>query len=60
MPGAPLIGEVHEEAIDCSFVEGGKLVFLLRESRVGEATRTVVHGAIRGGQVVDGRIVWES
>ena len=56
--GAPTLGDRSAEAIDCWFVEGGKIVFLIRESREAERTRTVVHGPVRGGEVVDGRIVW--
>ncbi len=56
--GAPTLGDRSAEAVDCWFVEGGKIVFLIRESREAKRTRTIVHGPVRGGEVVDGRIVW--
>ena len=58
--GAPLlaIGQESTRGISAFFIRGGKLTFLERADLPEETT--VRHGPVRGGQIVDGRVHWET
>jgi hypothetical protein len=55
---APLLSP-KVEALDCWLVKDGRFVLLIADDR-HETSGTVVHGPVRGGEVVDGQIVWKS
>ena len=56
--GCPLLGPPEIEAVDVWFVADGRLWFLIAEHRVSEDARHIVHGRVRGGEVVNGRVHW--
>jgi hypothetical protein len=58
--GAPLlsIGTDANRLITTFFISQGRLVFMERTD-VPAAT-VIHHGPVRGGQVIDGRLVWSS
>jgi hypothetical protein len=58
--GCPLLnigfGGTAQEDLDLFLVSGGRLIFLQNEAI--PQGRSVVHGAVRGGEVVNGQIQW--